>query len=265
MTQRVRVQTLGALLQPFARLLIQRLFGNPRQHFRVARAQPAEPFGAQPLVGRGSVIGRGIRGIRGMRRRGIRGEDGDVIAISRLDRHQLVASKLGRRLLTANRVGKPCDRRFGRVLRAFRGFRGGFRVFRGRPLGAFRVFRVLRGGFRGRPLRVLGVLRGGLRSWLFRGFRVLRGVLRGGARLAAAFAAVARPPLAAWNLDDRRILQDSRPVELDVGIVLLQQADGVLVDRRASDANAGRGAEPIKDALPLPRRRPPVWTSAVVS
>ncbi len=47
----------------------------------------------------------------------------------------------------------------------------------------------------------------------------------------------------------RRLFQDSRPVELHVGIVLLEQTDGVLVDRRASDPDAGRRTKPIKDAV----------------
>jgi hypothetical protein len=43
-------------------------------------------------------------------------------------------------------------------------------------------------------------------------------------------------------------LQNSRPVELNVRIVFLDEANRVFVERRTPDANAGRGSEPIQDA-----------------
>ena len=48
----------------------------------------------------------------------------------------------------------------------------------------------------------------------------------------------------------RRLLlavEDLRPVELDLGVVLFDQADRVLVEGRAPDANPGRSAEPVED------------------
>lgn len=47
-----------------------------------------------------------------------------------------------------------------------------------------------------------------------------------------------------------RRLENARPVELDVGVVLLEQTDRVFVDRRAADADAGRRAEEIQETLP---------------
>ncbi len=48
-------------------------------------------------------------------------------------------------------------------------------------------------------------------------------------------------------------IEDLRPVELDVGVMLFDQADRVLVDGRAPDANSGRSPEPVEDS-----RTPPV-------
>jgi hypothetical protein len=53
-----------------------------------------------------------------------------------------------------------------------------------------------------------------------------------------------------------RIFENARPVEFDVGVVLLQQPDRFLVDRRASDADARRRAEPVQKALPRPAPAP---------
>ena len=44
--------------------------------------------------------------------------------------------------------------------------------------------------------------------------------------------------------------EDPGPVEGDVGIVLLDQPDGVLVERRTPDLDARRRPEPVKDARP---------------
>ena len=68
------------------------------------------------------------------------------------------------------------------------------------------------------------------------------------ARVAFAFAA--RPLLL------RSLFQETRPVELDVGIVPLEQPHRLLVDRRAADADAGRGAEPVQNPLPLAAAAP---------
>ena len=43
-------------------------------------------------------------------------------------------------------------------------------------------------------------------------------------------------------------LQDARPVELDVGVVLFDQADRIFVERGPSDAHTGRRPEPVKDS-----------------
>ena len=51
------------------------------------------------------------------------------------------------------------------------------------------------------------------------------------------------------RLGRHRLFEDSRPVELHVGIVLFEQVYGVFVDRGAADADAGRRAEPIEDAM----------------
>jgi hypothetical protein len=51
--------------------------------------------------------------------------------------------------------------------------------------------------------------------------------------------------LASSLLLRRRLFQNPRPIELDVRIVLLEQANRVFVDRRAADANARRRAEKI--------------------
>jgi len=42
--------------------------------------------------------------------------------------------------------------------------------------------------------------------------------------------------------------ENARPIEFDVGVVLLDQADGVLIEGRSADAYAWRRAKPIKDA-----------------
>jgi hypothetical protein len=41
--------------------------------------------------------------------------------------------------------------------------------------------------------------------------------------------------------------ENAGPIEFDVGIVLLDEPDGSLVERRASDPDAGRGSEPVQD------------------
>ena len=59
------------------------------------------------------------------------------------------------------------------------------------------------------------------------------------------------------HLGRHRLFEDARPVELHVGIVLLEQVNGVFVDRGASHANAWRRAKPIEDAVlsaPSPAR-----------
>src|SRR6185503_12917263 len=42
--------------------------------------------------------------------------------------------------------------------------------------------------------------------------------------------------------------QDAGPVEFNVGIVLLDQADGVFVERRPPDPDARRRSKPVEDA-----------------
>lgn len=79
--------------------------------------------------------------------------------------------------------------------------------------------------------------------------------LRDGARLMLARFA-RRPPhlaVASWlRLRTRRgfvvSLEDLVPVEPDVRVMFLDQADGLLVERRAADAHAWRRAEPVQDA-----------------
>ena len=65
--------------------------------------------------------------------------------------------------------------------------------------------------------------------------------------IAAALFAVAALPFRG-----RGRLQDPGPVELDVRVVLFEQADGRFVDRRAADAHAGRRAEPVQQPLAAP-------------
>ena len=61
-------------------------------------------------------------------------------------------------------------------------------------------------------------------------------------------------PVAALRLRRARLgwgvlrLQDSGPVELNVRIVLLDESNRVLVERRPSDADSGWGPKPIKDS-----------------
>jgi hypothetical protein len=42
--------------------------------------------------------------------------------------------------------------------------------------------------------------------------------------------------------------QNPRPVEIDVGIVLLDEPDRIFVERGASDTDPGRRSKPIEDA-----------------
>ena len=48
---------------------------------------------------------------------------------------------------------------------------------------------------------------------------------------------------------DRRILpfENARPIEFDVGVVLLDQPDGRLIEGRATDPHAWRGSKPVQD------------------
>ena len=53
------------------------------------------------------------------------------------------------------------------------------------------------------------------------------------------------------RLDRRRLrrgFEDVRPVELNVGVVLLEQADRIFVDRGTPDTHSRRGAKPIQDS-----------------
>src|ERR1051326_6690922 len=62
------------------------------------------------------------------------------------------------------------------------------------------------------------------------------------------------PILAAALLlgDWRQRFEDARPVELDVRVVLFDQTNRILVDRRASDADAWRSAKEIQKTLAAP-------------
>jgi len=58
------------------------------------------------------------------------------------------------------------------------------------------------------------------------------------------------PILLGRFLIDRSVLplENTGPIELDVGIVLLDEPDGSLVERRASDPDARGRSEPVQDA-----------------
>ena len=91
-----------------------------------------------------------------------------------------------------------------------------------------------------------------------RGWRSGGAVRRGGARSIATPAAAARarglvsPALARCRGRCGRRLgfENFRPVELDVGIVFFDPADGVFVERGAADLDARRRAKPVENALP---------------
>ena len=57
-----------------------------------------------------------------------------------------------------------------------------------------------------------------------------------------------------WTSFDLRLVglpfQDPGPVERDVGVVLFYEADGIFIERRAPDLDAGRRPEPVKDPGP---------------
>ena len=56
-----------------------------------------------------------------------------------------------------------------------------------------------------------------------------------------------RPRLRGWcSLP----LQDPRPLEVDSGVQLLDEANGVLVERRPADLDSRRRSKPIKNARP---------------
>jgi hypothetical protein len=139
------------------------------------------------------------------------------------------------------------------------------RVVRG-PSWKLRVVRVVRGlswmlrglrqrvrspyGFYGLRTSVHGTRpRGELRRW-----RPTPRPLRRPRFPAAALVAIAHVADVAASLPfaGRRGLQDSRPVELDIRIVLFEKADRGLVDRRATDAHARRRAEPVEQAFTAP-------------
>ena len=96
----------------------------------------------------------------------------------------------------------------------------------------FRVFRSFGRRLDFDPHRRLAPICGWVRSQIAR------------ARPAAAIRLTAGPGFIRTVLP----LQDARPVELDVGIVLLYQPDRVFVECRSSDADAWWSAKPIEDA-----------------
>ncbi len=87
---------------------------------------------------------------------------------------------------------------------------------------------------------------------------------RGGARRVALAVRTPGPPFRFGPRPGlRNVLpfEDPRPVEIDVGVVLFDQADRVLVERGPTDAHARRRPEPVEHARSRPaatlRRRAP--------
>ena len=77
---------------------------------------------------------------------------------------------------------------------------------------------------------------------------------RGGGRdlrLVLAAAPLARPAWLRTRLDDLLVLDHDLPVEVDVGILALDLAEDLRLERLASDAHAARRAEDVQDARPL--------------
>jgi hypothetical protein len=62
----------------------------------------------------------------------------------------------------------------------------------------------------------------------------------------------AAPALRVFSRRSRRCLalQNLRPVEIYLGVVLFDPADGLFIQRRTAHFHAGRGAEPVEQFLP---------------